>query len=184
MEAVDGSMTIVDVDAAVSMESVTAAESADRSIPVGSEEIVNILNNADNTVETTKDEDVAFAMRTCTYPTSIAITGSVDNVENADTVDSADIADLTDSQSIEIDDSVNSMDQSAKGESNDCESDNDSTNENSCLEVMTPDGQEYYLRLGDTPRRRSALRLSRIIARQQLLRRLAQGRNGEHYDKV
>uniref|UniRef100_A0AAQ5Z6M5 StAR-related lipid transfer protein 13 n=1 Tax=Amphiprion ocellaris TaxID=80972 RepID=A0AAQ5Z6M5_AMPOC len=43
-----------------------------------------------------------------------------------------------------------------------------------CLEAMTPDGQDYYLRLGVTPQRRSALRLSRIIARQQLLRRLAQ----------
>uniref|UniRef100_A0A3B4G588 StAR-related lipid transfer protein 13 n=1 Tax=Pundamilia nyererei TaxID=303518 RepID=A0A3B4G588_9CICH len=43
-----------------------------------------------------------------------------------------------------------------------------------CLEAMTPDGQDYYLRLGDTPQRRSALRLSRIIARKQLLRRLAQ----------
>uniref|UniRef100_A0A4W6FEX4 StAR-related lipid transfer protein 13 n=1 Tax=Lates calcarifer TaxID=8187 RepID=A0A4W6FEX4_LATCA len=40
--------------------------------------------------------------------------------------------------------------------------------------AMTPDGHDYYLRLGDTPKRRSALRLSRIIARQQLLRRLAQ----------
>ncbi|KAM9729439.1 stAR-related lipid transfer protein 13-like isoform 2-T2 [Menidia menidia] len=65
-------------------------------------------------------------------------------------------------------------DQPAEGDSNSCESDGDSTNESTCLEAMTPDGQEYYLRLGDTPRRRSALRLSRIIARQQLLRRLAQ----------
>ncbi|KAM6985956.1 stAR-related lipid transfer protein 13 [Aplochiton taeniatus] len=39
---------------------------------------------------------------------------------------------------------------------------------------MTLDGQDYFLRLGDTPRRRSALRLSRIVARQQLLRRLGQ----------
>lgn len=47
-----------------------------------------------------------------------------------------------------------------------------------CLEAcMTPSGQDYYLRRGGTPRRRSALRLSRIIARQQLLRRLSQGRN-------
>lgn len=54
------------------------------------------------------------------------------------------------------------------------ESDSDSANE--CLEAMTPDGQDHYLRLGQTPRRRSALRLSRIIARKQLLRRLEQGR--------
>lgn len=50
--------------------------------------------------------------------------------------------------------------------------------ETPCLEAcMTRSGQEYYLRRGGTPRRRSALRLSRIIARQQLLRRLSQGRN-------
>lgn len=44
---------------------------------------------------------------------------------------------------------------------------------------MTPSGQDYYLRRGGSPRRRSALRLSRIIARQQLLRRLSQGRRGD-----
>ncbi|XP_056911058.1 stAR-related lipid transfer protein 13-like isoform X4 [Takifugu flavidus] len=38
---------------------------------------------------------------------------------------------------------------------------------------MTPSGQDYYLRRGGTPRRRSALHLSRIIARQQLLHRLS-----------
>ncbi|XP_051902312.1 stAR-related lipid transfer protein 13-like isoform X1 [Hippocampus zosterae] len=54
------------------------------------------------------------------------------------------------------------------------ESDSDSANEGTCLEAMTPDGQDHYLRLGQTPRRRSALRLSRIIARKQLLRRLQQ----------
>lgn len=63
-------------------------------------------------------------------------------------------------------------------DSNDSESDGDCTSERTCLEAMTPDGQDYYLRLGESPRRRSALRLSRIIARQQLLRRLAQGRPG------
>ncbi|XP_037126068.1 stAR-related lipid transfer protein 13 isoform X2 [Syngnathus acus] len=50
----------------------------------------------------------------------------------------------------------------------------DSANEGMCLEAMTPDGQDHYLRLGRTPRLRSALRLSRIIARKQLLRRLEQ----------
>lgn len=50
-----------------------------------------------------------------------------------------------------------------------------------CLEAcMTHSGQDYYLRRGGTPRRRSALRLSRLIARQQLLRRLSQGRNRDH----
>lgn len=185
MEAADGNTTIMDVDAAASADSVAAEESADRSNLAGREEIVNNLNNADNAIETTKDGDitVGVVMRKLTYPPSITVADSVDS-ENADTVHSADSADPTDNRSIEIDDSVDSVDQSAKGDSNDCESDNDSTSESSCLEVMTPDGQEYYLRLGDTPRRRSALRLSRIIARQQLLRRVAQGRNGESYDRV
>lgn len=58
------------------------------------------------------------------------------------------------------------------------ESDDDCNGEATCLEAcISPSGQDYYLRRGGTPRRRSALRLSRIIARQQLLRRLSQGRN-------
>lgn len=57
------------------------------------------------------------------------------------------------------------------------ESDEETTRLEAC---MTPSGQAYYLRRGGTPRRRSALRLSRIIARQQLLRRLSQGRDGDH----
>ena len=78
--------------------------------------------------------------------------------------------------------SGDSVDQSAKdSKSNDREGDEDSTNERTCLEAMTPVCQEYYLRLGSTPRRRSALRLSRIIARQQLLRKLEQGRDREGY---
>lgn len=61
------------------------------------------------------------------------------------------------------------------------ESDDDSSGEATCLEAcMSPSGQDYYLRRGGTPRRRSALRLSRIIARQQLLRRLSQGRNRDY----
>lgn len=57
------------------------------------------------------------------------------------------------------------------------ESDDDGSGLEACL---APSGQEYYLRRGGTPRRRSALRLSRIIARQQLLRRLSQGRNRDY----
>lgn len=61
------------------------------------------------------------------------------------------------------------------------ESDDDCNGEATCLEAcMSPSGQDYYLRRGGTPRRRSALRLSRIIARQQLLRRLSQGRNRDY----
>lgn len=107
---------------------------------------------------------------------------SLDCVDNANGIEAdvedtmEDTADVTDSTSMEIDDIKDSLNQSAKGDGNDCESDGESTDEETCLEAMTPDGQDYYLRLGDTPRRRSALRLSRIIARQQLLRRLLQGR--------
>lgn len=110
-----------------------------------------------STIAHSMDEDGEVADATCSE-------GSRDSAEPAS------------SRNMETNDSIDSMDQSAEGNSNDCESDGDSASEGTCLEAMTPDGQEYYLRLGDTPRRRSALRLSRIIARQQLLRRLAQGR--------
>lgn len=58
------------------------------------------------------------------------------------------------------------------------ESEDECGGEAACLEAcMTPSGQDYYLRRGGSPRRCSALHLSRIIARQQLLRRLSQGRH-------
>lgn len=44
-----------------------------------------------------------------------------------------------------------------------------------CLGSMTPETQDIYLRM-DHHRRRSGYRLGRIIARQQLLRRIAGGR--------
>ncbi|TDH05108.1 hypothetical protein EPR50_G00138480 [Perca flavescens] len=149
-------MTIME-DVAVTMDSV-----AQRANYAGNEVAAN--NNLErvgdaNALEAAKDEDVR------------------DNAESADTVsaeDSTNCADATDTWSMEVDDIMDSIDQSAKDDSNDCESDGDSTNEETCLEAMTPDGQDYYLRLGDTPRRRSVLRLSRIIARKQLLRRLEQ----------
>lgn len=182
MEALDSSAPVMDVDAAVDSDSVDAsarcaAAGADRANHPGNEAIVNNnLNHVDNAdlTGTAKDEDVAggVVMRKGIDPTSPTIADSVADVESADAEDSADSADLTDTT--EIDDSTA---QSAKGERTNRESDSDSTNERTCLEAMTTDGQEYYLRLGDTPRRRSALRLSRIIARHQLLRRLSQGRN-------
>lgn len=43
-----------------------------------------------------------------------------------------------------------------------------------CLGSMTPETQDIYLRM-DHHRRRSGYRLGRIIARQQLLRRIAAG---------
>lgn len=158
--------------------------SAHRANAAGTEETVNNSpDRVDNetVTKTVKDEDRTGwrDIAKCTRPASIAITDSVYNmrdvVESADTdstEDSVDSADLTD-----ISDHENSMD-SAK-DSNTCEVDADCASESTCLEAMTPYGQDYYLRLGDTPRRRSALRLSRIIARKQLLRRLSQGRNRE-----
>ncbi|XP_068600390.1 stAR-related lipid transfer protein 13 [Brachionichthys hirsutus] len=71
-------------------------------------------------------------------------------------------------------DHVDGTERNARDGSNSGESDSDSGSESKCLEVMTPCGKDHYLRLGDTPRRRSALRLSRIIARQLLLRKLSQ----------
>lgn len=60
----------------------------------------------------------------------------------------------------------------------DSESEDGCSSQSASLEAcMTPSGQDYYLRRGGTPRRRSALRLSRIIARQQLLQRLSRGRD-------
>lgn len=43
-----------------------------------------------------------------------------------------------------------------------------------CLGSMTPETRDIYLRL-DSHHRRSGLRLSRIIARQQLLKKISQG---------
>ncbi|XP_049322895.1 stAR-related lipid transfer protein 13 isoform X3 [Astyanax mexicanus] len=51
-----------------------------------------------------------------------------------------------------------------------CESEESSSSE--CLGSMTPETQDFYLRM-DHRRRRSGYRLGRIIARQQLLRRIA-----------
>jgi len=48
---------------------------------------------------------------------------------------------------------------------------------NECLGSMTPETQDIYLRM-DHHRRRSGYRLGRIIARQQLLKRIAGGRRG------
>lgn len=200
MEALN-STTIVDkVDNTEIMDSVAvladcigAVENADTANPAGD---VRTVNNAPDSADTADFEqtanckDVPDGLETVKLlvPTSVNIADSVDNVEKVDSLDNADIVstegntdcvETTDSRSMEIDDSVDSVDSSTQGDSNDCESDSDGTNESACLEAMTPDGQEHYLRLGDTPRRRSALRLSRIIARQQLLRRLEQGRNGE-----
>lgn len=168
MEVVDRSMTVMDdVDAVVNMDSV--ATSAHRTNAVGTDETVNnSLDRLDNenVTETVKDEDVTGGRVIAKCTISVTVTDNMHTMRDV-------------AESMDIDDHEDSMDQSAKDDSNACESDGDCTGESTCLEAMTPCGQDHYLRLGDTPRRRSALRLSRIIARQQLLRRLSQGRNTE-----
>lgn len=44
-----------------------------------------------------------------------------------------------------------------------------------CFGNMTPETQDIYLRL-DSPHRRSGLRLARILARQQLVQKIEQGK--------
>lgn len=188
MEVADCSVTVMeDVDTAVNADGVSASAhggGADQANAAGDEGTVNTnLDSADNSnaAGTHTDEDIIAAVDVGKM--SVAIADSEDTVQSAGTVgsdDSADGAGVTDSRSAETGaGGSDSMDQSVPGDSNGCESDGDSTNERTCLEVMTPDVQDFYLRLGDTPRRRSALRLSRIIARQQLLRKLEQGRDRE-----
>lgn len=148
-----------DVDAAVKMDTVI---SADRTNTVGMDKSENI----DNVEEVCDSEGL-------TPVDLISADRTGDRAESADAVGGEDSPDDT---SEEVENTIlESMRGSDKCESNESESDGDCTSERTCLEAMTPDGQDYYLRLGDSPRRRSALRLSRIIARQQLLRRLAQG---------
>ncbi|XP_038134706.1 stAR-related lipid transfer protein 13 isoform X3 [Cyprinodon tularosa] len=131
--------------------------------------------NSANAAESTKGEEAAAQTVGLTF--ADRVDSMRDDAESADPLcseDSKDSADLLYHRSGELENTLDEKDQSAEGGSNNCESDSDNTSEETCLEAMTPDGQDYYLRLGYTPRRRSALRLSRIIARQQLLRKLAQ----------
>lgn len=151
--------------------------------------IMDVKNNLDSVyiadaMETAKAEDISgdVIIENVTHPASKTITDRVDWL-GVDTEDFADDAYLTESRSGDIDYILDLMDQSAEDENNECESDSDSPNGRTFLEAMTPDGQDYYLRLGDTPRQRSALRLSRIVARRQLLQRLEQGRHRENYGK-
>ncbi|XP_062262202.1 stAR-related lipid transfer protein 13 isoform X2 [Platichthys flesus] len=170
-EAVDGSMDAL--DAAVAVDSVSASVhcgGADQASAAGDEgaEHSSLEGEDDAIAATPRDENIIGAVDTgeMKRPTSAAIADS-----GGDAVQSADTA-AANCRRMESGDSV---DQSAKdSESHDREGDGESTNERACLEAMTPVCQDFYLRLGDTPRRRSALRLSRIIARQQLLRKLEQ----------
>ena len=52
-----------------------------------------------------------------------------------------------------------------------------------CLGSMTPETQDIYLRM-DHRRRRSGYRLGRIIARQQLLKRIAGGRRAARANEI
>lgn len=119
---------------------------------------------------TGRDEDAAGGERRALCPHNAA-----DNVREEEA--SADAEGVRDaaaaSAALESDELRDSTDSQGDGES-----DSDCGSESSYLEAMTSSGQQHYLRLGDTPRRRSALRLSRIIARRQLLWKLSQGRDG------
>ncbi|KAF3705762.1 StAR-related lipid transfer protein 13 START domain-containing protein 13 [Channa argus] len=174
MEAVNTSVTILDEDgiratmSTLKKDKINAAE-------IGGMEKNNLegLYTA-NVSGTARDEDLIrnVVVGNVTHLPTIAET---EDYVGVDTEDSAHGADLIDGRSMDIARIVDIMDQRDTTEGNDRKSDDDSTSETIFLEAMTPDGQDYYLRLGDTPRRRSALRLSRIIARKQLLQRLEQG---------
>ncbi|KAF7660885.1 hypothetical protein LDENG_00273140 [Lucifuga dentata] len=172
-------MTIMDkADAAASANSVTtsaervaACQNADMANAAGIQETAN--DNLDSMdIANAKYEDFMGGVEAVkvTDPASINIADNVGNVDSAVGADTGVAEGSMDTGSMEIDDNV---DRNPTGDGIDHENDSYSTSETTCLEAMTPDGQEHYLRLGDTPRRRSALHLSRIIARQQLLQRLA-----------
>lgn len=159
MEAVDSSTTVMDgVDTVDMVDSGSPAAHGG-----GTEETAN-SSLEDKIAE---DEDTTGGR---VHNMRDVELGSADTVSAEGGTDSADFT-----TSMEIDDSEERMD--TKEDSSAGESDSDCASESTCLEAMTSSGQEHYLRLGDTPRRRSALRLSRIIARKQLLRKLSQGRN-------
>lgn len=119
---------------------------------------------------TGRDEDAAWGERSAHRP-HCAADNVRDEEANADAEGARDAAAA--SAALESDELQDSTDSQGDGES-----DSDCGSESSYLEAMTSSGQQHYLRLGDTPRRRSALRLSRIIARRQLLLKLSQGRDG------
>lgn len=159
MEAVDSSTTVMDeVDTVDMVDSESPAAHGG-----GTEETAN-SSLEDKIAE---DEDTTGGR---VHNMRDVELGSADTVSAEGGTDSADFT-----TSMEIDDSEERMD--TKEDNSAGESDSDCASESTCLEAMTSSGQEHYLRLGDTPRRRSALRLSRIIARKQLLRKLSQGRN-------
>lgn len=152
----------------------------DRRHSAGTEEApddsLDLVDNENKTgVVKNQDGFIGSATVDRTHRASATTAEGVSNMEDA--VESA--ADLADIRRMEANDHEDSVGRTGKDDIKARESDGECSSESTCLEAMTPCGQDFYLRLGDTPRRRSALRLSRIIARQQLLRRLSQGRNRE-----
>lgn len=128
---------------------------------------------------TGRDEDAAGGRQRARRPHDAA--AAADNMRDEEASADAEGAQDTAAasaalESDELHDSADSQGEDSK--SGNGESDSDCGSESSYLEAMTSSGQQHYLRLGDTPRRRSALRLSRIIARRQLLWKLSQGRDG------
>lgn len=154
---------------------VPVMDNADRSNSAGSKETLsNCLGRVVTENITTEDDSRTRVIVRCTHATTI--NGSMHAKSDTDVrVSTEDSAELTDSRNMKTGDHKGNVDQSAE-DTNAYESDGDCSSKTNCLVAMTPSGQDYYLRLGSSPRRRSALRLSRIIARRQLLSRLSQGR--------
>lgn len=143
-------------------------------------ETVDAVNTVDGgSGNTGRDEDAAGGRQRAHRPHDAA--AAADNMRDEEASADAEGAQDTAAasaalESDELHDSADS--QGEDSNSGNGESDSDCGSESSYLEAMTSSGQQHYLRLGDTPRRRSALRLSRIIARRQLLWKLSQGRDG------
>lgn len=165
MEAMDGSMADTD--------------GTDR----GAKETDNYDGRVDRDSIADEDDPHSRVSLNCTRSTEVAVPDKCVHdrrniVRDADGVSPQDSAALADNRCMGPD--VHDI-KDARVDCHASESDDDCSGETTSLEAcMTPSGQDYYLRWGGTPRRRSALRLSRIIARQQLLQRLSQGRDSDY----
>lgn len=149
----------------------------------GAKETDNYDGRVDSDSIADEDDPHSRVSLNCTHSTEVAVPDECVHdrrniIGDADGVSPQDSAALADNRCMGPD--VHDI----KDTGVDCpasESDDDCSGETTSLEAcMTPSGQDYYLRWGGTPRRRSALRLSRIIARQQLLQRLSQGRDRDY----
>lgn len=147
----------------------------------GAKETDNYDGRVDSGSIADEDDPHSRVSLNCTPSTEVAVPDECVNIiGDADGVGPQDSAALADSRCMGPD--VHDI-KDARVDCPASESDDDCSGETTSLEAcMTPSGQDYYLRWGGTPRRRSALRLSRIIARQQLLQRLSQGTDGDYCD--